>query len=131
MWNSITASAGPFSNLVLALFCVVLFGVRLRMGVLEGDAVQELLAAGFQLNVLLAVFNMLPFPPLDGSRVAEGLLPAKLRPAWDRFARFGPLAVLAVVLLLPRMGFDVMRWTNDHASRFAASLVQAIESVGT
>jgi Zn-dependent protease len=126
----ITAAAGPFSNLVLAVFCIVLAGV-LRRFELHHAAVEWLLLVGFQLNIALAVFNMLPIPPLDGSRVAEGLLPARLQPAWDRFARFGPLVLLAVILLLPRVGINLLSWPLSQADHAANSLLRVILTVGT
>lgn len=126
----ITASAGPLSNLALAVLCVVLLGLLRRFGV-EQAALDGLLYIGFQLNVALAIFNMLPIPPLDGSRVAEGLLPLRLRPLWDRFARFGPLALLAVILLLPSMGIHVLRWPLAQADRVAGGVLNAILTVGT
>jgi Zn-dependent protease len=126
----ITAAAGPLANLVMALGCIVVLGVMGRFA-LHQEALESLLVGGFQLNVVLALFNMLPIPPLDGSRVAEGLLPLRFRPAWDRFAMYGPLAVLAVVLLLPRMGIHLIDWPLQHATRAAQSLLFAIQSAGT
>ncbi len=51
------------------------------------------------LNVILAAFNMLPIPPLDGSRVADALMPRRLRPRWEDFCRMGPFALAAVIVL--------------------------------
>ena len=63
---------------------------------LGGGGIREidtLLDLGVQVNVVLAFFNLLPIPPLDGSRVVEGLLPARLRPVWDRIAGLGPIVL--------------------------------------
>ena len=68
------------------------------------------------INALLAVFNMLPVPPLDGGRVAVGLLPAALARPLSRVEPFGFFIILGVVFLLPLLGdwlgFDlrVMEW---------------------
>ena len=49
-------------------------------------------------NVGLAIFNLLPIPPLDGSHVAESLMPYRWRGAWEQFARFSPFLLLAVIV---------------------------------
>ncbi len=97
----ITAAAGPLANVVLAVLCTVGFGLLIRFSpqlVSSGSGIRELLLITVQLNVALAVFNMIPVPPLDGSRVVDGLMPLKLRPAWEGFARFAPFLLLAVFI---------------------------------
>ena len=55
----------------------------------------------YEINVILAAFNLLPIPPLDGSAVVERLLPGRLLPAWRRMARYAMPLLLLLVLLLP------------------------------
>lgn len=106
----ITASAGPASNVVLAVLCTVGFYIAVSAGMRSQDALVTLLIQGVVLNVVLAVFNMLPIYPLDGSRVADGLMPRKWRPLWDRFARLGPIALLAVIFMPRMLGFSLLDW---------------------
>jgi Zn-dependent protease len=120
----ITAAAGPFSNLVLALTCALLYTLIQRFA-LQQPALMQLLEVGFFTNVALAVFNMLPVPPLDGSRVAEGLMPLRMRPTWERFARFGPL-VLIVIMLLPQMGIHVLNWPMHKVANGLLYMVQLL-----
>jgi Zn-dependent protease len=95
---AITAAAGPISNMVLAVVCAVLFGVLWRQGVLFSQpAVQALLQRGMIVNVGLALFNLLPVPPLDGSRIVEHFVPSRSRPAWESFQRFAPFLLLALI----------------------------------
>lgn len=93
---AITAAAGPISNLILALGCAIGLGVMLRTGVGEKGLV-SLLVIGIQLNVSLAIFNLLPLPPLDGSRILERFIPFRMRDSWESFQRFSPLLLLAVI----------------------------------
>jgi len=123
----ITAAAGPFSNVVLALMCILIMGVLARFS-FDNRAVEMLLLSGFQLNVLLAVFNMLPIPPLDGSRVADGLMPSRLRPGWERFTVYGPFVLLGLVFVNFQLGGGMFSWPLNIAWRLGAGLLQAIAS---
>lgn len=95
----ITAAAGPFSNLVLALACAVLAGlaVRFQLHPLLSGAGAEMLETMIVLNIGLCLFNLLPIPPLDGSRIAEKFLPYSLRPHWEQLTRFGGFLLLIFV----------------------------------
>ncbi len=97
----ITASAGPLSNVALAILCTVAYGLVIRFApeaAMPGSGSRELLLIMIQLNVALAVFNMIPVPPLDGSRVVEGLMPLRFRSAWESFTRFAPFLLLGVFI---------------------------------
>jgi Zn-dependent protease len=96
--NIIISAAGPLSNLGLAVLASIVFALlgRYAPDVLgRGQGGRELLIILIQVNVALAVFNLLPIPPLDGSHVAEALVPYQFRGAWEAFARFSPFALLA------------------------------------
>jgi Zn-dependent protease len=124
----ITAAAGPLSNVALAIICVAILGVMWRFS-LRNDAIEWLLGKGFEINVLLAVFNMLPIPPLDGSRVADGLMPLRLRPAWERFVQLGPLLLIAVILMPRMIGVSLLSWPLNEARWLAAGLLRAIAGI--
>jgi Zn-dependent protease len=105
----ITAAAGPLSNVVLAIVCTVVMGLLLRfhpslmLGSIVDGRVRESPAAWFLqttigMNVALALFNLLPFPPLDGSRVVDGLVPYRWRPYWERYLRWGSIGLAVAVL---------------------------------
>ena len=78
------------------------------------------------MNIALAVFNMLPIPPLDGSRVAEGLMPLRLRPLWNSYAQYGPLVLMLVIFVLPRMHIDLLAWPFAQITGLTIRLMQAL-----
>lgn len=92
----LVAIAGPISNVVLAGLCLAI--ERLLM-IQEGSALQTSLELLVQLNLTLALFNMLPIPPFDGSRIADALMPASLRPLWHKFSNFSFLLLIALFVI--------------------------------
>ena len=117
----LTAAAGPASNLVIALLTACATGLSIRV-------VPDLLPAGAMsvmttfivLNVLLAFFNLLPIPPLDGSRIVDSLIPDSLRPTWDVFSQYSAFVLVAIFFLPLMKGFNVFAWPQN----WAMSLVQ-------
>ncbi len=97
----IVSSAGPLSNVLLGTLAAVLFGVLVRAAPAEPwtAAVRELLVRFMLVNAGLAVFNLLPIPPLDGGHVADSLMPRGWRPGWERFAHMGPLVLMGLLVL--------------------------------
>lgn len=98
---ALSSLAGPVSNVVLAGLVLVI----VRLVLLPSDIVNEtavsFISALVQVNVFLAVFNLLPIPPLDGFGVVYGLSPRPLKVALLPLLRYGPL-ILLVVLFLPQ-----------------------------
>lgn len=97
---AITAAAGPISNLVLAVLATVTYGLLFRFSpsILESGAIPGLLNIIITMNVGLALFNLLPVPPLDGSRIVDAFVPYGLRDAWASLHRFAPFALLVVMV---------------------------------
>ena len=95
------AAAGPASNLVLAVLASILLRVVAPLGAgAEGVAVSvpPVLRTAIFVNVLLAVFNMVPVPPLDGGNVLAGLLTGAMADAFDRLRRYGFLILYGLML---------------------------------
>ncbi len=96
---AITASAGPLSNVVLAVLATVALGLLYRFqGGPSGWAhtAAVLLSDAIMLNVALALFNLIPVPPLDGSRIVAWLMPYRLRDQWHAVEQYAPFLLLAV-----------------------------------
>lgn len=102
--------AGVTANLLIAVSCILLAIAVIHLQRLvpatsgAGAAVLQVLGVGIFLNFLLVVFNLLPVPPLDGSRLVVHFLPAEAASVWHRFERYGIL--LFIVLLLT----GAIRW---------------------
>ncbi len=71
-------------------------------------------------NILLACFNLLPIPPLDGSRIVDAIIPSALRPLWGRFSALGPLLLVAVILLPGLLGVSILSWPIRWAGELLA-----------
>jgi len=126
----LVAAAGPGSNLVMAIVGAVLLGLLARS---FGDVGNNAGVVGFialnlfyflQINIFLALFNLLPIPPFDGSHIVEGLLPRDLARSYARMRQLGFALVLLVLVVLPWAvpGLDIIghvvippvSWLLDH-----------------
>ncbi len=105
--NVMVSIAGIVANLILAIVGFAIFKTLLETGTINagnasGGIVQPLvifLNYMIMLNVSLAVFNLLPFPPLDGSKVLSTFLPASFQPVFDMLEQFGFLILLLLVYM--------------------------------
>ena len=98
------ALAGPATNIALALSAAAAFHVLAFVPVSAAQWVADNLKNALVINVVLAIFNMLPIPPLDGGRVAVGLLPGWLAVPLSRLEPFGMLILISTLILLPLAG---------------------------
>jgi len=98
------ALAGPGTNIALALVAALAFHILDFLPANASQWVGDNLKNAILINVVLAVFNMLPIPPLDGGRVAVGLLPRALGVPLARLEPFGMLILIGILILLPLAG---------------------------
>ena len=121
--HMMVAAAGPVSNCILALVFTGILIVIFRLRLVESgdDFLFHLVTLGIQLNVLLAVFNLLPIPPLDGSKVASFGLPGDLGERYDRVV--GPYGFMILMLLLISGAFGYVVWP---VQRFIVDLLYGL-----
>jgi Zn-dependent protease len=96
----LVALAGPLSNLLLAIFFHFFLRVCVEFSLYTEDQMMvSILEMAVLFNLLLAAFNMLPIPPLDGSRVMAWILPRNLRASYVGLERYGMFIIMALIFM--------------------------------
>ena len=109
----LTGAAGPVTNILLA----IISGIAFRIAALFSapDVVLFIFYFFALINLVLAFFNLIPIPPLDGSRVVQYFLKGNALRAYSQLERYGFVIVLALVFVLPQLtGVSPIFWYFDH-----------------
>lgn len=117
-WGAaLVAIAGPLTNLLIAF---IMFGVYALFGAPESGLVAQILRTAVIVNLGFFIFNMIPFPPLDGSRVLYALAPEFVRRGMEAIERFGIIFIFAIVLLAsPLIGTFMLSVMNFFLTAFS------------
>ena len=137
----LVAAAGPGSNLIMAALSALALGLIVRpyAGLQEPSGVVAFIILNLlnfiQLNVFLALFNLLPIPPFDGSHILEGMLPESAARQYSALRKYGFLMVILLIVVLPQLiaGFDPVgfligrpvSWMTGQYLALAASIAGA------
>ncbi|HLF59384.1 MAG TPA: site-2 protease family protein [Alphaproteobacteria bacterium] len=129
------AAAGPATNLMLALAS----GYLIHLAVLFPDPIGSLFLANLEnsivINAVLAVFNMLPLPPLDGGRVAVGLLPRPLARPLAKLERWGLFILIGFLFILPLLGdrigvnLNVFPWLVGGPVEYLIGVIRVLTGI--
>jgi len=123
-WGDIRVSlAGVTANLGLAALCTLLLGPVLLLesggGTMVGGILYQVLYFGLLINLILAVFNLIPIPPLDGSHVVAHLLPPRLAVKYREVGRYG-IGILMLLLFFLPGGFRTLLWPVEFLMDLAS-----------
>ncbi|WP_165653405.1 site-2 protease family protein [Sutterella wadsworthensis] len=94
---TITAAAGPLSNLLQMIFWALLLKALAAIGFYDKFVI-SVCAAGISVNLMLMAFNLIPIPPLDGGRIVRGLLPRQAGMAFDKIEPYGFMILLVLMV---------------------------------
>ena len=130
----LVAFAGPVSNFILAFLIGLLFKLDIvewpiflfspmSSGASLSSVLSQFFAMWLALNLILGVFNLIPLAPLDGSKVAAGLLPRSLAIPFLRIEPFGPGILLVVIMLDIMLGVGIISWIIGPPINFLADIV--------
>ena len=116
----LVGAAGPLANLLM----VAIAGGLMNLTVHHSQFLTDALWIVFVVNTVLALINVIPIPPLDGSRIVGGLIPPRLYPRWLSLDRYGIYVFLAV-FLLARVNANVL----NHFYSVVYAAVRALASI--
>ncbi len=107
---ALVALAGPISNFLLAFICFGGLSLAVRLG---NSFWSELMMLSVQVNLGFMLFNLLPIPPLDGSRVLYALVPDSIQEAMKNFEQYGTIVILFMVMLFSELIFVYVSRTGQ------------------
>ena len=126
------AIAGPITNIILALISASILSMMYNFGLLSNSWLVRTCTNFFLINIILAVFNMIPIPPLDGGRVAIGLLPKFFSYQLAKLERYGFIIIIAALFILPLIGekigisLEPIHWFIQYVSSFLINIIAII-----
>ena len=125
----IVAIAGPLTNIALAIISASILSLMQNLSLLDNLWLVRTLINFIFINIILAVFKMIPVPPLDGGRVAVGLLPKYFSYQLAKLERYGLFIIIGGLFLLPLLGKQIgiplepIHWFIQYVSNFLLTII--------
>jgi len=122
---ALSALAGPLSNFIQALILAALlrFGALTFLPLEQSMWAANILVLAISVNIGLVAFNMLPIPPLDGSRVLVGVAPPRMASFIESLEPVAPYLLMVVLFVLPNLGIDLVSWLSYPLYEFLFRLL--------
>jgi Zn-dependent protease len=115
---ALVAFAGPATNFVIALICIAAL-----VHVDVGAETFKVIARTYELNLVLGLFNLIPIPPLDGSRIVGALLPDPMYVRWAQLDQYGMFAVFGLLFVFRNEFSTLLGSAFDHSTSFMVRIV--------